>query len=130
LIDFKDVRAQLAGNDSQIELRLGGEELGKRLKLELETLDQYKQTPRGSSINYLDFQNGRIVIGTSSGSKVSSAAGTVDGATNTDAATPAAPKPDATDSQRRSASASDKRPKAGQTKAKRDSATTSHVRWR
>jgi cell division septal protein FtsQ len=71
LIDLHDVRAQLSGNDSQIEVRLGAEELGARLKLALETLDQYKQTPRGSSITYMDLQTGRIVIGSSSGSKVS-----------------------------------------------------------
>lgn len=71
LIDLKDVRAQLAGSDSQIEVRLGGQDLGPRLKLALNTLDEYKQTPRGSSITYLELQNGRIVIGTSSGNKLS-----------------------------------------------------------
>jgi cell division protein FtsQ len=72
LIDLKDVRAQLAGDDSQIEVRLGSQDLGTRLKLALDTLDQYKQTLRGSSITYLDLQTGRIVIGTSSGNKLSS----------------------------------------------------------
>src|SRR5882724_3087695 len=72
LIDLRDVRAQLSGNDSQIEVRLGGQELGVRLKLALDALDQYRQT-RGSSITYLDLQTGRIVIGTNSGSKVSTA---------------------------------------------------------
>jgi hypothetical protein len=72
LIDLKDVRAQLAGDDSQIEVRLGSQDLGARLKLALDTLDQYKQTPRGASITYLDLQTGRIVIGTSSGNKLSS----------------------------------------------------------
>src|SRR5258708_22297242 len=57
LIDLHDVRAQLSGNDSQIEVRLGGQELGARLKLALDTLDQYKQTPRGSSFTYLDLQS-------------------------------------------------------------------------
>lgn len=71
LIDLRDVRAQLSGNDSQIEVRLGGQELGVRLKLALDALDQYRQ--RGSSITYLDLQTGRIVIGTNSGSKVSTA---------------------------------------------------------
>src|SRR6266850_4310476 len=47
LIDVRDVRAQLAGGDSQIEVRLGGKDLGRRLKVELEALDEYKQTPRG-----------------------------------------------------------------------------------
>jgi hypothetical protein len=71
LIDVRDVRAQLAGNDSQIEVRLGGQELGPRLKIALEALDVYKQTPRGSSITYVDLQGGRVVIGFSSGSKIS-----------------------------------------------------------
>lgn len=70
LIDLRDVRAQLAGNDSQIEVRLGGQELGPRLKIALEALDVYKQTPRGSSITYVDLQTGRVVIGFSSGNKI------------------------------------------------------------
>src|SRR5713226_8824254 len=45
LIDLKDVRAQLAGSDSQIEARLGGKDLGQHLKAELEALDEYKQAP-------------------------------------------------------------------------------------
>jgi cell division septal protein FtsQ len=71
LIDVRDVRVQLAGDDSQIEVRLGGQELGKRLKLALDVLDEYKQTPRGSSITYVDLQGNRVVIGFSSGNKVS-----------------------------------------------------------
>ena len=43
LIDVRDVRAQLAGNDSQIEVRLGGQELGQRLKIMLGELDAHKQ---------------------------------------------------------------------------------------
>jgi cell division septal protein FtsQ len=73
LIDVRGVRAQLAGKDSQIEVRLGGQELGERLKLALDSLDDYRQSPRGSSIIYLDLSNGRVVIGFSSGDKVSTA---------------------------------------------------------
>ena len=73
LIDVRAVRAQLAGRDSQIEVRLGGQELGSRLKLALDSLDEYKQTPRGSSIIYLDLTTGRVVIGFSSGANVSGA---------------------------------------------------------
>jgi cell division protein FtsQ len=73
LIDVRSVRAQLAGKDSQIEVRLGGHELGSRLKLALDSLDEYKQTARGSSIIYLDLATGRVVIGFSSGDKVSAA---------------------------------------------------------
>jgi len=71
LIDVRDVRAQLAGADSQIEVRLGSQDLGRRLKIGLEALDMYKQTARGSSITYVDLQTGRVVIGFSSGNKVS-----------------------------------------------------------
>lgn len=70
LIDVRDVRAQLAGADSQIEVRLGSQDLGRRLKIALEALDMYKQTARGSSITYVDLQTGRVVIGFSSGNKV------------------------------------------------------------
>jgi cell division protein FtsQ len=73
LIDVRSVRAQLAGKDSQIEVRLGAQELGQRLKQGLEVLDEYRQTPRGSSIIYLDLTTGRVVIGFSSGDKVSAA---------------------------------------------------------
>ena len=77
LIDLRDVRAQLAGNDSQIEVRLGGQELGPRLKIALAALDVYKQTPRGSSITYVDLQSGRVVIGFSSGNKIATGDATV-----------------------------------------------------
>src|SRR5262249_28611335 len=70
LMDMRDVRAQLAGNDSQIEVRLGGQDLGNRLKIALEALDIYKQSPRGSAITYVDIQTGRVVIGFSSGSRL------------------------------------------------------------
>ncbi len=131
LIDLRDVRAQLAGNDSQIEVRLGGQELGARLKLALDTLDQYKQTPRGSSITYLDLQTGRIVIGTSSGSKVATTNETGDEPKTSDAAasTSSTPKPAATANANRSAT-SDQTRKAVRTNAGRDSASTSGIRLR
>jgi len=69
LTDLRDVRAQLAGSDSQIEVRLGSEELGNRLQMALQALDTYKQTPRGSSITYVDLQTGRVVIGFGSGTR-------------------------------------------------------------
>lgn len=69
LVDARDIRVQLAGKDSQIEVRLGSQDPGPRLKVALEALDVYKQTPRGSSITYVDLQTGRVVIGSSSGSK-------------------------------------------------------------
>ena len=85
LIDVRDVRAQLAGNDSQIEVRLGGQELGPRLKIGLEALDVYKQTPRGSSITYVDLQSGRVVIGFSSGNKIAGDATAASDATSSTA---------------------------------------------
>ena len=134
LIDLRDVRAQLAGTDSEIEVRLGGQELGPRLKLALDTLDQYKQTPRGSSITYLDLQTGRIVIGTSSGSKVSKATETNDESKTSDAASPPSPKPAGTNTNRsgltRGASTKDQRQKPGATNAGRDPANNTRIRLR
>src|SRR5215471_1225136 len=69
LSDLRDLRAQLAGGDSQVEVRLGSQDPGPRLQIALQALDTYKQTPRGSSITYIDLQTGRVVIGFSSGSK-------------------------------------------------------------
>ncbi|MFY9619818.1 MAG: FtsQ-type POTRA domain-containing protein [Pyrinomonadaceae bacterium] len=71
LFDVHDVRAQLAGKDSNIEVRLGSRELGRRLKEALDVLDEYKQTPRGSSITYADYQGDHVLLGYSSGVKVS-----------------------------------------------------------
>jgi cell division protein FtsQ len=71
LIDVHDVRAQLAGKDSDIEVRLGGQDLGQRLKTALGVLDEYKQTPRGSLITYVELQGDRVMLGFSSGGKVS-----------------------------------------------------------
>lgn len=73
LIDIRDVRAQLAGDDSQIEVRLGSQDLGSRLKFALDLLDDRKQTSPGSSTSYIDMTQGtRAVIGTSSGARVAS----------------------------------------------------------
>jgi cell division protein FtsQ len=90
LIDVKDVRAQLAGNDSQIEARLGGKDLGPRLKAELQALDEYKQTPGGSSITYVGLQGDRVFVGFSSGGKAAAATETSDAGSNGRAA--ASPK--------------------------------------
>ena len=82
LIDVHDVRAQLAGKDSDIEVRLGSQHLGQRLKTALGVLDEYKQTPRGSLITYVELQGDRVMLGFSSGSKVSTGAN--DGTPTTD----------------------------------------------
>jgi hypothetical protein len=50
-------------------VRLGSQDPGSRLKIALDALDVYKQTPRGSAITYVDLQTGRVVIGFSSGNK-------------------------------------------------------------
>ncbi len=71
LIDVKDVRVQLAGNDSQIELRLGSQETGKRLQEGLRVLDQQRQMPRGQFISYVDLSYGKRVVGFISGAHVS-----------------------------------------------------------
>jgi cell division protein FtsQ len=64
LDDLRDVRAQLTGDDSQIEVRLGREDLTKRLTQSLEALDEQRSTPRGAHITYIDMTQGkRAVIG-------------------------------------------------------------------
>jgi cell division protein FtsQ len=68
LIDIRDVRAQLAGDNSQVEVRLGSQDHGKRLKDALEVLDGQRQTPRGSLISYIDLSQGkRAIVGLSTG---------------------------------------------------------------
>jgi cell division protein FtsQ len=62
VMDVRDVRAQLAGDDSHIEVRLGSKEQGKRLKDALEVLDGQRQSPRGALISYLDMSLGRNAI--------------------------------------------------------------------
>jgi cell division protein FtsQ len=64
LDDLRDVRAQLTGDDSQIEVRLGRDDLTKRLRQSLEALDEQRATPRGQFITYIDMTQGkRAVIG-------------------------------------------------------------------
>ena len=70
LYDVADVRAQLAGKDSQIEVRLGAQDLGTRLREVLEKLDEYRQTPRGASIIYAAYQGDRVLLGFNSGDRV------------------------------------------------------------
>jgi cell division protein FtsQ len=135
LLDLHDVRAQLAGNDSQIEVRLGGQELGERLKQGLDALDKYRQTLRGSTITHVDLQTGRIVIGTSSGSKVSTATDAPEAALNNPetsrTTTNAAKLPGATKTDQGSASA-DQRQKPPRNNVSREvkPANTSRIRMR
>ena len=68
LIDIRDVRAQLAGDSAQIEVRLGSHDHGKRLKDALDVLDGQRQTPRGPLISYIDMSQGkRAIVGLVSG---------------------------------------------------------------
>ncbi|MEP6707404.1 MAG: FtsQ-type POTRA domain-containing protein [Pyrinomonadaceae bacterium] len=72
LIDVRDIRAQLAGADSQIELRLGGQDPGKRLREALKVLDGYRQVPQGSLITYVDLTQGnRAIVGYGTGAQIS-----------------------------------------------------------
>jgi cell division protein FtsQ len=68
VMDIRDIRAQLAGDNSQIEVRLGSQDHGKRLKDALEVLDAQKQFPHGSLISYIDMSQGkRAIVGLTSG---------------------------------------------------------------
>ena len=83
LDDLRDVRAQLAGDDSQIEVRLGKDDLQKRLRLALQRLDEERQTPHGALISYVDMTRGGggIVLGLKSLTAARSSLG--EGATQT-----------------------------------------------
>ena len=67
LEDLRDVRVQLAGADAAVEVRLGGEDFGKRFRQALEVLDAQRATPRGPYVTYVDVSQGkRAVVGTGS----------------------------------------------------------------
>lgn len=69
LQDLRDVRVQLAGDDAQIEVRLGSQDLGVRLGKALTVLDEQRQTARGPLISYIDLTQGRrAVVGLVTGS--------------------------------------------------------------
>jgi cell division protein FtsQ len=69
LLDLRDVRVQLAGDDSQIEVRLGGQEQSARLGKALSVLDAQRQTARGPLISYIDLTQGkRAIVGLITGS--------------------------------------------------------------
>ena len=62
LLDLRDVRVQLAGDDSQIEVRLGSQEQSTRLGKALSVLDAQRQTARGPLISYIDLTQGKRAI--------------------------------------------------------------------
>src|SRR5688572_25826581 len=69
LLDLRDVRVQLAGDDSQIEVRLGSQDQGSRLSKALTVLDAQRQTARGPLISYIDLTQGkRAIVGLVTGS--------------------------------------------------------------
>jgi cell division protein FtsQ len=63
LIDVRDVRAQLAGQDSQIEIRLGAEDFGPRLRKALELLDEQRNTTLGPFITYIIMNQRNPIVG-------------------------------------------------------------------
>jgi cell division protein FtsQ len=69
LLDLRDVRVQLAGDDSQIEVRLGSQDQSTRLSKALTVLDAQRQTARGPLISYIDLTQGkRAIVGLVTGS--------------------------------------------------------------
>src|SRR5829696_1806027 len=69
LLDLRDVRVQLAGDDSQIEVRLGSQDQSARLAKALTVLDAQRQTARGPLISYIDLTQGkRAIVGLVTGS--------------------------------------------------------------
>jgi cell division protein FtsQ len=70
LLDLRDVRVQLAGDDSQIEVRLGSQDQGARLTKALTVLDAQRQTSRGPLISYIDLTQGkRAIVGLVNGER-------------------------------------------------------------
>ncbi len=81
LNDIHDVRAQLAGDNSQIEIRLGSQDQGSRLKKALEVLDGQRQTSHGGLISYIDISQGRrAIVGLVTGVHAAASGGTESGA--------------------------------------------------
>jgi len=73
LQDLRDVRVQLAGDDAQIEIRLGGQDQAARLRKALTVLDKERQTSRGALLSYIDVSQGKravAVVGLVTGSQV------------------------------------------------------------
>lgn len=71
VMDLRDVRVQLAGDDSQIEVRLGSQEQGSRLGKALAVLDAQRQTARGPLISYIDLTQGkRAIVGLTTGPQI------------------------------------------------------------
>ena len=69
LMDIRDVRAQLAGDNSQIEVRLGARDQAARLRGALKALDSRDDIPNRAMISYIDMSlgNGKAIVGLTSG---------------------------------------------------------------
>jgi cell division protein FtsQ len=69
LMDTRDVRAQLAGDNSQIEVRLGSRDQAERLKSALKVLDSHDDIPNRALVSYIDMSlgNGKAIVGLTSG---------------------------------------------------------------
>ncbi|HXL80801.1 MAG TPA: FtsQ-type POTRA domain-containing protein [Pyrinomonadaceae bacterium] len=87
LMDIRDVRAQLAGDNSQIEVRLGSRDQAERLRGAFKVLDSHDDIPNPALISYIDMSlgNGKAIVGLTSGAHT-----TADGAEAPTAATTAA----------------------------------------
>jgi cell division protein FtsQ len=58
LNDLNDVHVQLAGDDALIEIQLGREDFGNRLKFALDELDRQRNTPIGPYILHINVAQG------------------------------------------------------------------------
>jgi hypothetical protein len=69
LMDIRDVRAQLAGDNSQIEVRLGSRDQAERLKGAFKALDSHDDIPNRALISYIDMSlgNGKAIVGLTTG---------------------------------------------------------------
>jgi len=130
LIDLRDVRAQLAGDDSQVEVRLGGQDLGTHLKLALEVLDRYKQSMNGAAITYVDLQGDRVILGTSSGNKISNNGDAPAPESNSNVQAMPAINRSASAKGQESPSLGDNRPKADRRNSRREDKSTHSQRLR
>jgi hypothetical protein len=61
LHDLRDVRVQLAGGDSEVEVRLGGDH-AELFRSALKTLDEKRQTPLGQHVNYIVMIPGKAPV--------------------------------------------------------------------
>jgi cell division protein FtsQ len=114
LSDLRDIRAQLSGDDSEIEVRLGSKDFGNRLRRALRVLDEQRNTPRGPFITRIETLENRTIVGTSTGSQITGeTAGDAPASIENAAATPDKPEAERANAPRRN-----KKPSADETKKK------------